>query len=521
MAQETMYEAINNSAFATLTADITASSSVIHVSNEELFPDAPNLATIGIDDDAEVIMYSGKGEGTLTGCVRGFNGTTAKVWSENDLVYRAYTAYDHNTFKSNIEDLESSKLEKEGQANDLTVTATSASTRANIASGDKLSVIIGKLMKWYADFKALAWKSTVGTSDIDDGSVSNSKLENVASKTLKGNNGSSAAAPSDLTVAQVRSMLNVTDGADKTETVLTGSSAKSSIADNDKFSIVDSAASGSERIKHVLWSTIKNLLVLKTDIIDLAHGGTGAATAAMGRAALNVSGYKRPDSSFRLTANANLNTLKTPGDYYCSSGSDAQTMTGIPPEITTNFRLMVFEGGSTAYTQVITSGITNPVFLYRGATSGEYGDWHKLVKADDVIPVTNGGTGATTAATARSNLGLSNKIIDSSGSNWVKFADGTAICWGTITLDGTSPTTEILYKKVHGTTSEYLVEFPFSFMSVPPVVQMLVQSNAIVDPAFMGRVLRTTDGIRQVVTFRTTASTSNINIGWTATGRWK
>ena len=41
--------------------------------------------------------------------------------------------------------------------NNQTPTFTQATTRANIASGEKLSVILGKIMKWYADLKTVAF----------------------------------------------------------------------------------------------------------------------------------------------------------------------------------------------------------------------------------------------------------------------------------------------------------------------------------------------------------------------------
>lgn len=44
--------------------------------------------------------------------------------------------------------------------NDQTPTFTQAAGRANIASGEKLSTILGKIMKWYADFKAVAFSGS-------------------------------------------------------------------------------------------------------------------------------------------------------------------------------------------------------------------------------------------------------------------------------------------------------------------------------------------------------------------------
>ena len=44
--------------------------------------------------------------------------------------------------------------------NDQTPTFTQAATRENIASGNKLSVILGKIMKWFADLKAVAFSGS-------------------------------------------------------------------------------------------------------------------------------------------------------------------------------------------------------------------------------------------------------------------------------------------------------------------------------------------------------------------------
>ena len=60
----------------------------------------------------------------------------------------------------------SSKLDKTGDGSNVTAAFTAASTRANIATGEKLSVLFGKIMKWFADLGSLAFKSTVAKSDL-------------------------------------------------------------------------------------------------------------------------------------------------------------------------------------------------------------------------------------------------------------------------------------------------------------------------------------------------------------------
>lgn len=58
------------------------------------------------------------------------------------------------------------KLGKTGDGSNVTVAFTAASTRANVATGEKLSVLFGKIAKWFADLGSLAFKSTVAKSDL-------------------------------------------------------------------------------------------------------------------------------------------------------------------------------------------------------------------------------------------------------------------------------------------------------------------------------------------------------------------
>lgn len=111
MALTTMYEGMNNSPQTDITAAITASDTVIPVSSVSVFPAAPNLATLGTDENAEVIRYNGISGSTLTGCERGFGGSTASPWTTGTVISRQITKYDLDTLRGNVLDLESRKLE--------------------------------------------------------------------------------------------------------------------------------------------------------------------------------------------------------------------------------------------------------------------------------------------------------------------------------------------------------------------------------------------------------------------------
>lgn len=76
------------------------------------------------------------------------NGTASAGSSDN--VARA----DH------VHPSDTGKLDTSGNGSNVTVAFTAAATRANIATGEKLSVIMGKLAKWFADLKTVAFSGS-------------------------------------------------------------------------------------------------------------------------------------------------------------------------------------------------------------------------------------------------------------------------------------------------------------------------------------------------------------------------
>lgn len=157
MLNQTMYVGVNNSPQTTITAEITASAQEIPVLSVAGFPAAPNLATIGTDENAEVIRYNGISGSSLTGCERGFHGTTAKVWPADTLIYRAFSLYDYEALRGNVTQLDTDKLGADGDGSDLTAAFTSAESREAIATGETAATLWGKVAKWLSDLKAVAF----------------------------------------------------------------------------------------------------------------------------------------------------------------------------------------------------------------------------------------------------------------------------------------------------------------------------------------------------------------------------
>ncbi|KOP64355.1 hypothetical protein AMS62_03095 [Bacillus sp. FJAT-18019] len=101
---KTMYPAQVNSRQTELASAINATQTTIPLVDASIVPVAPNLVTIGTDESAETILYTGKSGNDLTGVTRGFEGVAAS-WSAGSKVGRFFTAYDADVFRENIEDI--------------------------------------------------------------------------------------------------------------------------------------------------------------------------------------------------------------------------------------------------------------------------------------------------------------------------------------------------------------------------------------------------------------------------------
>ena len=134
---------------------------------------------------------------------------------------------------------------------------TAAGTRANISTGETHATLFGKIAKWFADLGALAFKATVGTTDIDNSAITSAKLANMAAKTVKGNLGTSSTVPSDVTMLDV------------IEYGLDAGTTATSIADAEYLPISVSATS----VKKITWAHVKTAIqtALSTVFAAVSH----------------------------------------------------------------------------------------------------------------------------------------------------------------------------------------------------------------------------------------------------------
>lgn len=140
--------------------------------------------------------------------------------------------------------------------------------------------------------------------------------------------------------------------------------------------------------------------------IPIARGGTSATTADAARANLGAAAsshthfYLKTEGDYRY-----YNT--TPNDYHnmvAFRGIKTQSAIGTPAD---SFAYLIglrgwsdSSGGDSHELAFTNSG----VYHRMGATTS-WGSWAKLYTSRDTIPISNGGTGATSASAALSNLG--------------------------------------------------------------------------------------------------------------------
>ena len=249
MAWQTMFNTKAFSPTTTLTQEIGSSDTRIYVEDVSVFPAVPTLATIGIASDlAEVVRVTAIGNNFID-VERGYVGA-AKSFTANAPISRNFSSKDQDIIQANLQFLKDNALFE------------------------------------------------VKAENIPANGISNDKLAQTATNTIKGRKSASQGNVEDLSASDVRIMLDIQKGADVTNTVLEAAG-DTTIADNDKLVLVDVSVSSGSKIRTVLWSAIKtalnNLFVPKTRTVnnkalsedisltaaDVGADATGTATSAV------------------------------------------------------------------------------------------------------------------------------------------------------------------------------------------------------------------------------------------------
>lgn len=114
-----MYLGLPYSPETTLAQNISAGDVTFEVADGSKLPDAPNIATIGIREQAETIFYASKSGNLLSNVTRGYeDGGTGKEWTADTPIAGYFTAGKERVITENIILLNTSKLETTGIAAD-------------------------------------------------------------------------------------------------------------------------------------------------------------------------------------------------------------------------------------------------------------------------------------------------------------------------------------------------------------------------------------------------------------------
>lgn len=133
----TMYPPQNNGIHTTLAVPINSADTSLQVANGSVLPTPPTVLTLGVDEDAELVLVSSRTGNFLT-VTRGYNGTTAKAWDAGEWIYRAITAQDIQALQDNVQELDGGKQALLNASNPLPITGgghggnTAAAGRTNL-----------------------------------------------------------------------------------------------------------------------------------------------------------------------------------------------------------------------------------------------------------------------------------------------------------------------------------------------------------------------------------------------------
>lgn len=242
------------------------------------------------------------------------------------------------------------KLDKTGNGKDVTVTFSEAAERTNIASGEKLAVLFGKIRKWFASLSTVAFSGKAAdlTQDANNRLVSDTEKSSWSDKYTKtetdqklGNKANSAHSHAIGNITNLQNELdnkypktgfgNLSINASGIPIIKNNSSYAAFTAAGTPVDVLsikennDIYVGYRNSILHLLGTSVKNAAG-----DDFFHSG-------------NLIPYALQDRGTEIPANSDLNDYKTFGSYFVEASQIAVTIANTP-WITNGYRLIVQAG---------------------------------------------------------------------------------------------------------------------------------------------------------------------------------
>lgn len=242
-----------------------------------------------------------------------------------------------------------------------------------------------------------------------------------------------------------------------------------------------------------------------TGTLPITKGGTGATTRSDAYKNLSFEVHTCTTLSQDNTYYTDADSLTEAGNYYLQrpSGGTASviSVSGNP----VNGWLMVIPGSGTQVKQLFYrfgSAATHYHIFVRTKLNTGWSAWERLFTTKDVIPIANGGTGATTVGDVLTNLGIATANSGNSGS--LKIGN-ILVQWGRLNV-ATVPASESSYQTITFDSSLQYSSTPQVFVN--PVVTVPNQVKA------------TASANTSSITFYiySTEVCSNVRFDWVAIG---
>lgn len=242
-----------------------------------------------------------------------------------------------------------------------------------------------------------------------------------------------------------------------------------------------------------------------TGTLPITKGGTGATTRSDAYKNLSFEVHTCTTLSQDNTYYTDADSLTEAGNYYLQrpSGGTAPviSVSGNP----VNGWLMVIPGSGTQAKQLFYrfgSATTHCHIFVRTKLNTGWSAWERLFTTKDVIPIANGGTGATTVGDVLTNLGITTANSGDTGS--LKIGN-ILVQWGRLNV-ATVPDSESSYQKIKFDSSLQYSSTPRVFVNSLTTLPNQVKATATAN----------TSGITLYI--YSTEARSNVGFDWVTIG---
>lgn len=242
-----------------------------------------------------------------------------------------------------------------------------------------------------------------------------------------------------------------------------------------------------------------------TGTLPITKGGTGATTRSDAYKNLSFEVHTCTTLSQDNTYYTDADSLTEAGNYYLQRPSGGTAPVISVSENPVNGWLMVIPGSGTQVKQLFYrfgSATTHYHIFVRTKLNTGWSAWERLFTTKDVIPIANGGTGATTVGDVLTNLGITTANSGDTGS--LKIGN-ILVQWGRLNV-ATVPDSESSYQKITFDSSLQYSSTPRVFVNSLTTLPNQVKATATAN----------TSGITLYI--YSTEARSNVGFDWVTIG---